>query len=174
MNRITSLNTPLNKHISLISELIIQKLYKIEGSGPFAYSGFIHNKHLFVNINSNNTKEISNIELEKLLQSNQIQPTTEIDNPNITEPDYPYLDTFTYNTFITTTKELWQNNNTLDTFSRSQLLDLNTLCSELELLDIPTPGTPEYMTLIQDPRWSTLKQYIKTFSPDIQLPEQFA
>jgi len=175
MNRLNSFDQQADKAIKLRSELIIGKLYKIESNGPYVYDSISTNGlYSFIDINSNTVREITPASLEKLLDSSAIVETKYGTASIITVPDYPELDIFTNSMLVEPTRQLWNRTNLRVHFDRSDLLQLNDLCKLYDLQDLPTPGDPEYMRLLSDERWPLFKRYILHFSPDLQLPEQFA
>lgn len=173
------MNTERHRPISLTSELIPQKLYSIENNGPYIYTGSGNNVHgalmyYFVHHKTAETYTLSKMSIDKLIGAHQIVQTQFEDDFPLTVPDYPKLDIFTSNTFMSPTNEIFRINRIMELFTRSELLKLNDLCEKFDLTDIPTPGEGEFMRLLQEPVWQLFKKYLLTISPDLNLPEDFA
>lgn len=179
MNGINRLSNPDDSgtgpiRITLISMLVPLKIYRLEGNGPYIYKGIHDGEYVFAHRETNQLRHVSRSEMNKMISSNGVIELRDMAFSDVTVPEYAHLDRLTNNLFSTPTVDLWDRTGVLDTFSRTELLQLNDLCKERDMYDLPTPGDNEYMELIRDPRWQLLKRYIQFFSPDTELPEQFA
>lgn len=178
MNRFNSFDSMMGdsgpKVITLASELVQQKVYKLEGNGPYVYLGLAEGDHVFVPNDGSEPRSVSRAELDKMIASNQVVEIAGTSEYQPTVPEYPHLDKLSVNMFITPTDQLWDRTGMIGEFTRTELLQLNDLIGEKGLEDVPTPGDREYMSLIIDPRWPLLKRYIQYISPDTELPEDFA
>lgn len=177
MQRLRSLseNRDEPRRISLASELVRSKLYKLEGNGPYVYNGVDEGDFVFVHAETGQQRLVTQLEMNKLLSSNAVlQMANDLSLAEVSVPDFPHLDRFTMNMFGSRTADLWDRTGVETTFSRTELLQLDDLCRENDLYDIPTPGERDYMRLLEHPNWQLFKKYIQFQSPDTQLPEEFA